>query len=945
MAQTEYAPGMRIIVRGEEWIVKRVETNSLGNQTLQVVGISSLVKDYESRFMTDLEKNIEIVDPAKVKLIPDDSAFFKRAKLYIESHLRQKLPTDNRIYVGDKAAMDLMPYQLVPAQVALNRTRQRILIADTVGLGKTLEAGILMSELIARGKGKRILVVTVKSMMTQFQKELWNRFTIPLVRLDSGKIQRVRARIPANYNPFYYYDKTIISIDTLKNDLDYRTHLENAWWDIIVIDEAHNVAKRSLNSQREKLAKLLAKKSDTLIMLSATPHDGRSESFASLMNMLDPTAIADEKNYGPEDIDGLCIRRFKKDVQDQVVSSFKERKISIEKCKASHREEAAFDIFTAMKLEMDADKKKGCGQLFKTTLEKALFSSPVACIKSIEERLKKLEKKFGHENPDSNALTKLRDALLLIKPADFSRYATLLKLLTNRDYAWNLKDYGDRIIIFTERIETMRFLAENLQKDLKLPTNAIQSMYGGMNDKELQRIVDEFGRPESPMRILVASDVASQGINLHYLSHRLIHFDIPWSLMVFQQRNGRIDRYGQTKTPDIRYMLIGSENKAIHGDARILEILVKKEEQAYKNIGDPAVLLGKFNQEEEETEIAKAIENDTSEKDFEARLDLTEDEFDPFEEMMQAATSKETTKIEYSDEHTLYDDLSYIKSALGTFVDTKNIEIRDMQAVEGIEIKVSDELKRKLDKVLPDEAMPKDGIMRLSPNVAFCKKEMARCMANALSEVAWPQTGFLWKLHPLFAWINDKAGILYRRGEVPFLALASGVQKNELLYIVEGQIPNRNSTSVVDEWFALRYKNGKYLDRLSLAEVIGLTHLTTDKLPNQKTASDKDVSNAEQLLPDVVQYARKYMSVKYKEYKDRTDPYIYNEFKRLEDLKKRHKDAQLSMLELLGLEKKKSEKEREIDEIFDAFYQWEEDSIEIKDEPYIQIIAVMTGAN
>lgn len=227
LTMIDYAPGMRIIARGEEWIVKRVETNSLGNQTLQVVGISSLVKDYESRFMTDIEKGIEIVDPAKVKLVADDSSFFKKSKLYIESHLRQKIPTDNKIHVGDKAAMDLMPYQLEPAQIALNHTRQRILIADTVGLGKTLEAGILMSELIARGKGKRILVVTVKSMMTQFQKEMWNRFTIPLVRLDSGKIQRVRARIPANYNPFYYYDKTIISVDTLKNDLDYRTHLEN----------------------------------------------------------------------------------------------------------------------------------------------------------------------------------------------------------------------------------------------------------------------------------------------------------------------------------------------------------------------------------------------------------------------------------------------------------------------------------------------------------------------------------------------------------------------------------------------------------------------------------------------------------------------------------------------------------------------------------------------
>lgn len=181
--EVKYAPGMRIIVRGEEWMVKKVETNSLGNQTLHVIGLSQIVKDYESMFLVDIEDDIEIVDPAKVTLVSDNSAFFRKSKVYIESQWRGKIPTDNKIHIGNKAAMDLMSYQLEPAQMALNKTRQRILIADTVGLGKTLEAGILMSELIARGKGKRILVVTVKSMMTQFQKEMWNRFTIPLVRL------------------------------------------------------------------------------------------------------------------------------------------------------------------------------------------------------------------------------------------------------------------------------------------------------------------------------------------------------------------------------------------------------------------------------------------------------------------------------------------------------------------------------------------------------------------------------------------------------------------------------------------------------------------------------------------------------------------------------------------------------------------------------------------
>ena len=142
---TEFAPGMRTIIRDEEWMIRKVETNTLVNKTLYCVGISPLVKDRESIFLTDLE-DIKVVNPADVKLVPDRSPHYKRSLLYLESQWRQKIPTDTNIHVGWKAAMDPMSYQLDPAKMALQKTRQRILIADTVGLGKTLEAGILMSQ-------------------------------------------------------------------------------------------------------------------------------------------------------------------------------------------------------------------------------------------------------------------------------------------------------------------------------------------------------------------------------------------------------------------------------------------------------------------------------------------------------------------------------------------------------------------------------------------------------------------------------------------------------------------------------------------------------------------------------------------------------------------------------------------------------------------------------
>ena len=392
-----YTPGMRIVVRDAEWVVRKSDPTADGGYLIECEGISELVRGKEGRFLTSIENDkeysnsqIQILDPATTKLIEDKSPNYKDSLLYIEAMLRQRVPTDEHVHFGHKAAMDTLPFQLDPTITALKQPRQRILIADAVGLGKTLEAGILMSELIRRGKGKRILVLAIKSMLTQFQKEMWSRFSIPLTRLDSAGLQQVRNKIPTNHNPFHFYDKSIISIDTLKQDVEYRHYLEQAYWDIIVIDEAHNVAQRGSNSQRSRLAKLLAQRSDTLIMLSATPHDGKPESFASLMNMLDATAIANEKEYQHDDFSdkGLVIRRFKKDVKDQIAKDFPERDIQTVKAKASAVEEDVYRELTELNLTT-LDKGRKASQLLRVTIEKALFSSPMACLSTVNNRIKK----------------------------------------------------------------------------------------------------------------------------------------------------------------------------------------------------------------------------------------------------------------------------------------------------------------------------------------------------------------------------------------------------------------------------------------------------------------------------------------------------------------------------------------------------------------------------
>lgn len=943
----DFAPGMRTIIRDEEWMVKKIETNSLGNKALHCVGISPLVKDKESIFLADLEQ-IQIVDPAEVKLVADTSPFHKRALLYLESQWRQQIPTDTNLHIGHQAAMDLMPYQLDPAKVALQRPRQRILIADTVGLGKTLEAGILMSELIARGKGKRILVVTVKSMMTQFQKEMWNRFTIPLVRLDSNRIQKIRASLPTNYNPFFYYDKTIVSIDTLKRDVEYRTHLENAYWDIIVIDEAQNVAERGDHqAQRSRLAKLLADRSDTMIMLSATPHDGRAKSFASLMNMLDPTAIADPQNYTPEDIKGLCIRRFKKDVKDQVSGSFLERQITLERCHASAQEEMAYDIFTEMQLEMDLGKARVTGQLFKTGLEKSLFSSPAACIKSIEARLKKLYKKYTADDiKDIRTLEELKATLEKITPEEFTRYQKLLELLRSKQYAWNPADTGDRVVIFTERIETMKYLAERLRHDLGLKANAVQEISGGMSDAEQQRIVEDFGRTESSVRILVASDVASEGLNLHYLSHRLIHFDIPWSLMVFQQRNGRIDRYGQQKRPDIRYMLIESDNKRIKGDMRIIEILITKEEQALKNIGDPSLLLGKFTIEDEELVVAEAIEAGSDAESFEKTLDSGEEDFDPFEALMAAASEAENEsekKSEIVTDETLFSDLDYLYQALTYLNQMEEHLVEKLKTVSGLDVQMTPDMKRRLKAVVPEEALPQGETLRVSDDKSFCMEQMRSSMQKNMDESAWPTTQYLWKLHPILNWVNDKAGLLFKRDEAPVIGLPNSLKTGESIYIVTGSIPNLKSTPLVDEWFGLLYQNGTFVKVLSMNEAIQKAGLSAPKIPNTNSVTEAEISAASGLLRDVVAQAKKYLDEHYKRYQAEMGPLLDEEVDKLIELQEKHKEYY--QLTLFEHERQLREQERRVDELFDQFMNWVKETLTIQNNPYIRIVSVLVGVS
>ena len=304
------AAGAQVVVRDEEWLVRSVQETPSDGRMVQCIGTSAFVRDTEATFFTNLDL-IEPLRPGETRLVDDNSPNFRRSRLYLEAIIR-KTPvpsSETDLAVAGRQLLDRLEYQRRAVHKALENLQPRVLIADAVGLGKTLEVGLLLSELIRRGRGDRILVVTPRHILEQFQHELWTRFAIPLVRLDSEGIQRVRRKIPGNRNPFTYYRRAIISIDTLKNVGRYRHHLNGIHWDAVVIDECHNLVNRgTLNNQ---LAHVLAPRTEALVLTSATPHNGDPVSFAELIRLLDPTAIVDPGSIKASDIEHLYIRRHK----------------------------------------------------------------------------------------------------------------------------------------------------------------------------------------------------------------------------------------------------------------------------------------------------------------------------------------------------------------------------------------------------------------------------------------------------------------------------------------------------------------------------------------------------------------------------------------------------------------------------------------------------------
>ena len=456
--------------------------------------------------------------------------------------LAEATPSFDSLQSPLHAAFAILPFQLEPALAVVRGLASRVLIADEVGLGKTVQAGLVISEILMRRPDARILVVAPAGLREQWQAELGERFGLGSTRLDSPAIARQAVE---HDNPWSIHGVVITSLDYVKRPEVVRA-LEGLIWDVLVFDEAHALAGRS---DRATVASILAHRARTLLLLTATPHSGDDEAFARL------ASIGDFAPSHPHTFPLLVFRRTRLDVG--LTSSRRTTSLRVRPTADELEMHSALMAYVRL-VWTHASETRPAARLAMTILMRRACSSAWSLSRSLDTRLRLLS---ADEGPDllQMALPFVaadeddEPAIELGSPGLADRYEErrwleqllrLARLAERRESKFTalgrlLRRTREPAIVFTEYRDTLHRLADHL-RDL-----APALLHGGLTTSERQVALQQFVTGNA--RLLLATDAASEGLNLHHRCRLVINLELPWTPVRLEQRIGRVERLGQTK--------------------------------------------------------------------------------------------------------------------------------------------------------------------------------------------------------------------------------------------------------------------------------------------------------------------------------------------------------------------------------------------------------------
>jgi superfamily II DNA or RNA helicase len=524
-----------------------------------------------------------------------------------------------------RSGIEIEDYQLDPVVRAIQMPRVNLLIADDVGLGKTIEAGMVALELMIRHRARKILVVCPSALQIQWRDQMRDKFGLDFRIVDAELMRDLRRRRGIHVNPWAHFPRLITSIDFLKRERPLRLFRETLpapgepvyprRYDLLICDEAHNCAPSGIgryaaDSLRTQALRELTPHFEHKLFLTATPHNGYKESFGALLELLDNQRFSRGAPPDRKQLEAVMVRRLKSDpgfaFNHLGIRRFPPRilePIEVPYTDDEREVHAALRRYTESRTKQaEGAAERFASEFVLKTLKKRLFSCPAAFLTTLEQHekslhtsrkrsagpsyrtlqleLDRLDEDYSDDSEYDEAAADALDTAtrlfaepteeeqaLLQRMKEWARKARGQRDSKARQLVTWLKEHlkpggkwsNERVIIFTEYRATQNWLQEVLAVEGFTDGDRLLTMYGGMDPEKREEVKAAFQTsPEaSPVRILLATDAASEGLDFQNFCHRLIHYEIPWNPNRMEQRNGRVDRHGQKSDKVLVYHFVG----------------------------------------------------------------------------------------------------------------------------------------------------------------------------------------------------------------------------------------------------------------------------------------------------------------------------------------------------------------------------------------------------